>query len=55
MRDVARQLDRDDVTDEFVILRGEGREPLPAGIRVLREAPTYLLCIVEFEPQPWPR
>lgn len=50
MRDVARQLDRDDVTDEFVILRGEGREPLPAGIRVLREAPTYLLCIVEFEP-----
>jgi hypothetical protein len=48
---VERELGRDDLTgDEFVILRDDLGGPLPAGVRVLREAPTYWLCAPEFEP-----
>lgn len=31
-------------SDEFIVMRDDFRGGLPAGIRVVREAPTYLLC-----------
>ncbi|MGA8575655.1 MAG: hypothetical protein WB609_08250 [Candidatus Cybelea sp.] len=34
--------------DEFIVMRAEIDGALPAGIRVLREAPTYLLCSLEY-------
>jgi DNA mismatch repair protein MutS2 len=48
---VARALGRDDLGDgdEFIVMRGELRRALPAGIRVVREAPTYLLCALEYD------
>ena len=42
-------LDRDDLTsDEFIVMRA-GVSSLPAGVRVLREAPTYFLCALEYD------
>ncbi|MGA8098813.1 MAG: hypothetical protein WB810_09160, partial [Candidatus Cybelea sp.] len=44
-----RELGRDEVAGEqFIVMRDELRGPLPAGIRVVREAPTYLLCALEY-------
>jgi DNA mismatch repair protein MutS2 len=49
LADVAKRLQRDDVSgDEFIVMRADLGE-LPAGVRVLREAPTYVLCTVEFD------
>lgn len=31
-------------SDEFIVMRDEFRGSLPEGVRVVREAPTYLLC-----------
>ncbi len=46
---VAAALGRDDVgTDEFIVMRTDVRGALPAGVRVLREAATYLLCALDF-------
>jgi hypothetical protein len=43
--DVARQLGRETLAEgEFVVMRDTLDAPLPGGLRVLREAPTYLLC-----------
>jgi hypothetical protein len=45
----ARELGRDGIEgDEFIVMRTEMPGALPAGIRVLREAPTYLLCSLEY-------
>ena len=45
----ARALERDEIVgDEFIVMRADMRSPLPAGIRVVREAPTYLLCALEY-------
>ncbi len=48
---VARALGRDDVgdADEFIVMRAQLRGALPAGVRVVREAPTYLLCALEYD------
>ncbi len=41
----AHQLHRAEIAaDEFIVMRSERSGPLPEGIRVVREAPTYLLC-----------
>jgi DNA mismatch repair protein MutS2 len=46
---VGRELSRDDVGgDEFIVMRSEART-LPAGVRVVREAPTYYLCALEYD------
>jgi len=45
----ARELERDEIaSDEFIVMRTDLRGTLPPGIRVVREAPTYLLCAVEY-------
>jgi DNA mismatch repair protein MutS2 len=45
----AQALGRDEVAgDEFILMRAELRGSLPTGVRVLREAPTYLLCALEY-------
>jgi hypothetical protein len=47
---IARELGRDDVSgDEFIAMRADLRGSLPTGVRVLREAPTYLLCTLEYD------
>ncbi len=44
-----RELGRDEVAGEqFIVMRDELRGALPGGIRVVREAPTYLLCALEY-------
>lgn len=49
---VGRALGRDDLSgDEFIVMRVDPHGALPAGVRVLREAPTYLLCAIEYEPE----
>ncbi|HEY1866957.1 MAG TPA: hypothetical protein VGG70_01595 [Candidatus Cybelea sp.] len=46
---VARALARDEIAgDEFIVMRDDVRGALPAGIRVLRESPTYRLCTLEY-------
>jgi DNA mismatch repair protein MutS2 len=51
MASVAAALGRDDVGgDEFIVMRADLRgSSLPQGVRVVREAPTYLLCSVEYD------
>jgi hypothetical protein len=45
----ARDLGRAEITGEqFILMRDDLRSALPAGIRVVREAPTYLLCALEY-------
>jgi hypothetical protein len=47
---IAHTLGRDDVGgDEFIVMRSELHGSLPAGVRVVREAPTYLLCALEYD------
>ncbi len=42
-------LQRDDLEGEFIVLRANGPAALPPGVRVIREAPTYLLCEIELD------
>ena len=45
----ARELERDEIPGgEFIVMR-EGTRALPQGVRVVREAPTYLLCELELD------
>lgn len=44
----ARALGRDELGDEFIVMRDELRGVLPAGVRVIRESPTYFLCELEY-------
>jgi DNA mismatch repair protein MutS2 len=45
---VAAALGRDDLGgEEFIVMRGGGA--LPPRVRVLREAPTYVLCALEYD------
>jgi DNA mismatch repair protein MutS2 len=46
----ARALGRDEIAgNEFIVMRAEIQGgTLPAGVRVVREAPTYLLCELEY-------
>jgi DNA mismatch repair protein MutS2 len=47
---VAAALGRDDISsDEFIVMRSDLHAPLPEGVRVVREAPTYVLCALEFD------
>lgn len=47
---VARVLGRSDLaTQEFIIMREDLRGPVPQGVRVVREAPTYYLCELELD------
>ncbi len=42
---IARALGRDEIGEnEFILMRVDAPVPLPEGLRVVREAPTYLLC-----------
>ncbi|MDQ2992248.1 MAG: hypothetical protein M3R30_05455, partial [Candidatus Eremiobacteraeota bacterium] len=42
---IARALGRDEIGEhEFILMRADAPVPLPEGLRVVREAPTYLLC-----------
>jgi DNA mismatch repair ATPase MutS len=46
---VARELGRDEIAgNEFIVMRSELRGALPAGVRVVREAATYLFCALEY-------
>jgi len=48
---IASELGREEVaSDEFIVMRADLHGSLPAGVRVVREAPTYLLCSVEYAP-----
>jgi DNA mismatch repair ATPase MutS len=45
----ARELGRDEIAgNEFIVMRSELRGALPAGVRVVREAATYLFCALEY-------
>lgn len=47
---IADALERDDITgDEFIVMRADLRGSIPGGIRIQREAPTYLLCTLEYD------
>lgn len=47
---VAQALGRENVaTDEFIVMRDDVRGHLPAGVHVVREAPTYFLCSLELD------
>lgn len=47
---VAAALGRDDLgAEEFILMRAQAPASLPAGLRVVREAPTYLLCTVDYD------
>jgi DNA mismatch repair protein MutS2 len=44
-----RLLGRDEIAgDEFIVMRADLHGPLPGGVRVVREAATYLLCALEY-------
>jgi DNA mismatch repair protein MutS2 len=46
---VARELARDEIAgSEFIVMRSDLRGALPAGVRVVREAATYLFCALEY-------
>jgi DNA mismatch repair protein MutS2 len=46
---VARELGREEIAgDEFIVMRSELHGGLPEGVRVVREATTYLLCALEY-------
>ncbi len=45
----AQRLGRDELAgNEFIVMRADLRGALPEGVRVLREAPTYLLCALDY-------
>jgi DNA mismatch repair protein MutS2 len=46
---VAQVLGRDIASDEFIVMRGDLTGPLPPGVRVVREAPTYVLCEIDVD------
>ncbi len=45
--EIAKRLGREIEGSEFIVMRSDLNGALPAGVRVVREAPTYLLCEVE--------
>jgi DNA mismatch repair ATPase MutS len=46
----ARELGREEISgDEFIVMRADLHGSLPAGVRAVREAPTYLLCALEYD------
>ncbi|HYL26207.1 MAG TPA: hypothetical protein VEW74_00160 [Candidatus Nitrosotalea sp.] len=46
---IARALGRDAIeSDEFIVMRSNLQGALPEGVRVVREAPTYLLCALQY-------
>jgi DNA mismatch repair protein MutS2 len=45
----ARELRRDEiVSDQFIVMRDDLHGALPMGVRVVREAPTYVLCELDY-------
>jgi DNA mismatch repair protein MutS2 len=46
---VTVELGRDEIGDEFIVMRSDLHAPLPPGVRIVREAPTYLLCALELD------
>ncbi len=50
MQRIAASFGREDLGgDEFIVMRSDAPAVLPVGVRVVREAPTYLLCVVEYD------
>jgi DNA mismatch repair ATPase MutS len=48
---VAQALGREEIAgDEFIVMRADLHRALPAGVRVVREAPTYVLCALDYGP-----
>jgi DNA mismatch repair protein MutS2 len=46
----ARALGREEISgDEFIVMRADLHGSLPAGVRAVREAPTYVLCALEYD------
>jgi DNA mismatch repair protein MutS2 len=46
---VAAALGREISPPEFIVMRSDARNGLPAGVRVVREAPSYFLCELEYD------
>jgi DNA mismatch repair ATPase MutS len=46
---VATALSREQLDEEFIVMRADLAGALPVGVRVLREAPTYFLCALELD------
>ena len=46
---VAAQLGREELAYEFIVMRDELSAALPPEVRVIREAPSYLLCELELD------
>jgi DNA mismatch repair protein MutS2 len=47
---VAHRLGRDDLgSGEFIVMRSDATQTIPVGVRVIREAPTYFLCELEYD------
>ncbi len=44
----AAELRREELGEEFIVMRSDLSGALPAGVRVLREAPTYLVCTLQY-------
>lgn len=44
---IAAALGREIAGDEFIVMRSDLDGPLPRGVRILREAPTYVLCAID--------
>jgi DNA mismatch repair protein MutS2 len=42
-------LSREHLDEEFIVMRADLQGALPPGVRVMREAPTYLLCALELD------
>jgi DNA mismatch repair protein MutS2 len=46
----AAALGRDEIAgDEFIVMRSDLPQSLPPGVRAVREAPTYVLCALEYD------
>lgn len=46
----AASLGRDEIAgDEFIVMRSDLPQSLPPGVRTIREAPTYVLCALEYD------
>jgi DNA mismatch repair protein MutS2 len=44
---IVRELGREISGDEFIVMRADLSSALPSGVRVVREAPTYVLCALD--------
>ncbi|MBV9232889.1 MAG: hypothetical protein JO030_02495, partial [Candidatus Eremiobacteraeota bacterium] len=48
-RAIAAALGREELGEEFIVMRADLQGNLPPGVRVIREAPTYFLCRIAYD------